>query len=320
MATYAYDDFQITFTPTADGGWVMLTEEPGGEQHQMPFVVPLTAQQLEDAVLSIAAKRSRTARAGPATREVGPADATVELDAEQVGAALADALFANGVGAAYDAARDASNSKQRGLRLTLSLGDAPALMSLPWEFLYRRPRFIASQRHSPLVRRLDTGTRTAPPDITSKVKILGVVSSPSDLSPLEVDVERSRVEQAVQKMVNAGRVELDWLEPATPGLLRKALRDNSYHILHYVGHSSFTSANEGAIYLENAAGLATEVDNTVLANLLGDQNSLRLVVLNSCEGARTTLSATSRRLFWSPSRLASTVLSTSVARPAAFSR
>jgi len=290
MATYAYDDFQVTFTPAAAGGYDMVAEEPSGAVHRTHFAVPLPAEQLEQAVLSIAARRSRTARLGPTSREVGPAAESVELDAEQVGAALADALFADGVGAAYDAARDVSNTAQRGLRLTLSLASAPALISLPWEFLYRRPRFIASQRHSPLVRRLDTGTRTAPPGITGKVRILGVISSPSDLSPLEVDVERGRVEQAVAKMVTARRVQLDWLEPATPSSLRRALRDSSYHILHYVGHSSFTNNDEGAIYLEDEAGAAVEVDSTVLANLLSDQNSLRLVVLNSCEGARTTLS------------------------------
>ena len=36
-------------------------------------------------------------------------------------------------------------------------------------------------------------------------------------------------------------------------------------------------------------GSSVEVDETLFANLLSDQNVLRLVVLNSCEGARTTL-------------------------------
>ena len=36
-------------------------------------------------------------------------------------------------------------------------------------------------------------------------------------------------------------------------------------------------------------GTSVEVDETLFANLLADQDVLRLVVLNSCEGARTTL-------------------------------
>ena len=91
------------------------------------------------------------------------------------------------------------------------------------------------------------------------------------------------------KVAELGRVELDWLEPATPRRLREALRDGSYHVLHYVGHSDFTAAGEGVLYLEGQGGAHATVDGTELANLLADQTSLRLVVLNSCEGARTTL-------------------------------
>ena len=91
-------------------------------------------------------------------------------------------------------------------------------------------------------------------------------------------------------MVANGQVRLDWLEPASPRSLRLALRDGNYHAIHYVGHSDFTAAGNGVIYLEDPDdGNAVEVDETLFANLLSDQNALRLVVLNSCEGARTTL-------------------------------
>jgi hypothetical protein len=91
-------------------------------------------------------------------------------------------------------------------------------------------------------------------------------------------------------MAAAERVELDWLEPATPRALRHALRDGNYHVLHYVGHSAFTNEGEGMLYLERESdGQSVGVDETLFANLLSDQDRLRLVVLNSCEGARTTL-------------------------------
>ena len=218
-----------------------------------------------------------------------PTDVSTEVDVEQLGAALAGALFGADLGREYDSLRQSCEREQRGLRLTLSLAGAPALLSVPWEFLYRRPRFLASQRHTPLVRHLETGTLTSPPTIESTVRILGVIASPRDLAPLDVDAEKARVEKALAKTIQLGRVELDWLDPATPRSLREALRDGTYHILHYVGHSSFTDANEGVIYLEDADDAPREVDEHALANLLSDQNRLRLVVLNSCEGARTTL-------------------------------
>ena len=208
--------------------------------------------------------------------------------AEALGAALAGALFADGIGDAYDEARVSNARASRGVRLTLSLAGAPALLSLPWEFLFRRPRFLANSRHTPVVRRLDAGVKLDPVPITGTVRILGVVSNPNEFARLDVRAEQRRVEKAVSAMKKAGRVELKWLPSATPESLRQALLDE-YHVLHYIGHSSFTAANDGAIYLRNADGSAAEVDGTKLANMLSDQNSMRLVVLNSCEGARTTL-------------------------------
>src|SRR6476646_1471040 len=131
---------------------------------------------------------------------------------------------------------------------------------------------------------------SAAPVIDGAVRILGIVASPEDLAPLDVDGERRRIEQAMSSVVAAGQVRLDWLEPASPRSLRLALRDGNYHAVHYVGHSDFTAAGDGVIYLEHPDdGTSVAVDETLFANLLSDQNQLRLVVLNSCEGARTTL-------------------------------
>ena len=66
--------------------------------------------------------------------------------------------------------------------------------------------------------------------------------------------------------------------------MREQLRDGSYHILHFIGHSDFTDAGEGLLFLEDDSGAAAQVTEAVLTNLLGDQVSLRLVILNSCEG------------------------------------
>jgi peptidoglycan hydrolase-like protein with peptidoglycan-binding domain len=316
MATYVYDDFRVTFTPRAEGDFTVRAVEGTGTSTTGVFTLPLSGDDLERAVLEVAHARAarRTRRAepaplvvvpappvlvpaaptsdGPTTRDVGgdgpPAAA---IDAEQLGGALADALLLGPLGEAYGEAATRAAANRRGLRLTLSLAEAPALLSVPWEFLYRRPRFLASQRHSPVVRLLDTGSKVPPPTIDTKVRMLAVVASPKDLPALDVDGERRRIEQVVAGMAAADRIELDWLDPATPRALRHALRDGNYHVLHYVGHSAFTALGEGMLYLEQEPdGTSIPVDSTLFANLLADQDRLRLVVLNSCEGARTTLS------------------------------
>ncbi len=309
MPTYLYDDFRVWFTPRSDGDYELRGRCATGATVTGVFRLPLNAEELEQAVLTVARGRAAVTRraapgaslaslpgrvASPAgsgsapTRDISPVRRT-EIDGARLGALLADALLAGKLGQAYDAALEEADQRLRGLRLTLSLADAPALLSVPWEFLYRRPVFLASQRHTPVVRQLETGARVPPPAIDDVVRILAVVASPTDLAPLNVDDERARVEQSVAAVKQMGRVQLDWLDPATPRGLQQALRDGSYHVLHYVGHSDFTPDGEGLLYLENKDQRSVAVDGTLLANLLADQRMLRLVVLNSCEGARTTL-------------------------------
>jgi peptidoglycan hydrolase-like protein with peptidoglycan-binding domain len=309
MAAYVYDDFRVTFTPRAEGDFELRAVAADGAEASAVFVLPLSENELERAVLDVADSRAarRTRRGTPdpplavvATAEASSTVATVTrdvggdgppvMDAEALGATLADALLCGEIGSAYLEATNRAAAKGSGIRLTLSLADTPALLSVPWEFLYRRPRFLASQRRTPLVRLLDTGSLVPPPTIDAKVRMLAVVASPKDLPALDVEAERQRIEQVVAGMAAAERIELDWLDPATPRALRHALRDGNYHILHYVGHSAFTAQGEGMLYLEQENdGKSVAVDSTLFANLLSDQDRLRLVVLNSCEGARTTL-------------------------------
>ena len=286
MATYVYDDFRVTFRSRIDGSYDVVAVGSTGVETTGEFRVPLSSGVLGGIVQRLS--RTATRRASQPTRDLRPAGPAVR-DAEVLGGALADALFSGAVGASYDADRLRAERAGHGLRLSLSLADAPALLSVPWEFMYRRPRFMASQRDTPVVRLLDIGSAVPPPTVASVVRILGVIANPRSLPPLDVDAERRRVEQTLARVTEFGRVELDWLEPATPRRLREALRDGSYHVLHYIGHSDFTDDGEGMLFLEDIDGTAAEVNSTVLANLLDDQDDLRLVVLNSCEGARTSL-------------------------------
>ena len=287
MATYVYDDFRVTLAPLADGTYEARAVDETGAEHVGVFRIPLAEDELEQAVLEVARGRSRAA--ATATRDVGAAGPPA-FDAETIGGGLADALLAGDLEVAYGQARQRAAAAGRGLRLTLSLGAAPQLLSVPWEFLYRRPRFFANQRQTPLVRHLEharpAGAAVHRPDrARPRRRRQPAAISARSTSPPSGSVSSRR---SPRSPPSAGS-QLDWLEPATPRSLRQALRDGSYHILHYVGHSDFTADGDGVLFLEDADGTSAEVDSTELANLLADQTSLRLVVLNSCEGARTTL-------------------------------
>jgi len=291
MATYDCDDFRISFDRAPGGGdaggsgpaYGVVARMADGREVRSAFALPVTTEALEAAVLQLGRSRS-------VDREVAPEMITErKANAEELGDTLAKALFSEEIGALYDEARRSAAAQGRGVRLTLSLASTPELLSVPWELLYRRPSFLASQRRSPVVRYLEIGDVPPPACIEGPVRVLGVVSSPPGLPELDVEEERARVERALDSMIKRGLVELDWCDPATPKSLRERLRDGSYHVLHYVGHSDFTHDGEGLLFLMDEAGGAARVTEAVLTNLLGDQTSLRLAVLNSCEGARTTL-------------------------------
>ena len=291
MAAYEYDDFWVEFSPRAGGGYSVAARAPDGETSKGSFQLPFTNEQLEAAVRTLGYTRAAT------TRDIGEVTTERRLTAEQLGGELADALLIGPTGDLYSQARSAAIAKNRGVRLWLSLGKAPGLLSVPWEFLYLQPTFLASQRKTPIVRFLSTNAPVAPRRIEDTVRILGVVASPDGLPKLEVAQERQRVDDALAKARQEREVTIDWLDPATPKALRLALQKGEYHILHFVGHSGYVDDGDakngggggGVLFLENEDHSAAQVSDAQLVNLLGDQDSLRLVVLNSCEGARTSV-------------------------------
>ncbi len=77
-----------------------------------------------------------------------------------------------------------------------------------------------------------------------------------------------------------------------PGLeaLQMRLRSGGpYHVLHFVGHGAFDEQNQdGLLVFEDSTGAAQMVNGQRLGTILHNHHSLRLAVLNACEGGRTS--------------------------------
>ncbi len=217
----------------------------------------------------------------------GSTDGDVAL-VQHFGAALFDALIQGDIRTAYDRSRQVTSGTDQGLRLKLRIL-APELLTVPWEFLYdaRSGEFVALSRHTPVMRYLelllpDPDFAVAPP-----LRILGIVSAPSDLAPLDTAQEKTRVVEALKGVMERGLVELVWLEQATWQALQDAMQQGPWHILHYMGHAFFDPRiGEGALAMTGKDGTAWLLSATQLGRLLADQRSLRLAVLSACEGAR----------------------------------
>ena len=99
----------------------------------------------------------------------------------------------------------------------------------------------------------------------------------------------AQTRSALRELEEAGLVILERLQPATLSALQRRLRQGACHILHFVGHGAFDeTAQDGVLLLEDEQGRGRAVSAQDLGVLLHDHPSLRLVMLNSCEGARTS--------------------------------
>ena len=254
----------------------------------------------------------------------GEASATVELDAEGLlarrgllqQAVLASAvpsrrvlpeteqpvreagqvLFAGLLGAGevagrYRAAAAVAAVRGEGLRVVLRI-DTPALAGLPWEAMYDQAAGAYVCRQDQLVRHVPVPSVPAPLKVRPPLRILGVVSSPRGLPPLDVDKEQDQLARALARPATQGLAELHWAPTATWADLQDLLLDSEWHVLHFIGHGDFDPAqDEGVLALTREDGRADLVAAHRLVDLLRQARPMpRLVVLNSCSGAAAGVS------------------------------
>jgi hypothetical protein len=115
-----------------------------------------------------------------------------------------------------------------------------------------------------------------------------MIASPGDYPPLDVEREWDRLSDALSDLTGDGFLTVDRLPLASLSQLQRQLNNREYHIFHYIGHAGFLEdVQDGALILEDEKGRGRVVSGQDLGTLLGDHPSLRLVVLNACEGARS---------------------------------
>ena len=277
-----YDAFRIRverLSPGSDAYEVHASTATG--EATGSFTVPVSRLELENLVLRMS--RARTAVRSPGSPEL-------EL-VRRFGGDLFTSMFAGHVRDLYRDAYAGAQRSHRGLRITLGLTDTPELMDLPWEYLYEDPAFLSISTWTPVVRYLELPRSRPPIEVTPPLRILAMVSRPSDAVALDVDLERSKLESALAGVSARGAVEIRWLEQATLSALQRELRRADYHVFHYIGHGDYDPAlGDGVLLLEDEYGKARRVRGSQLGTMLADETTLRLAVLNACEGARSSTS------------------------------
>src|SRR5215211_7821982 len=282
MSSWDYLDFELEIREGESRGYAVAVRSPAGEaQEQMSF--PFDERQLRDKLkdLEIALLRS-----GDTRRALSTEERTVQ----EFGQSLFEAVLVGKVGTCYYRSMDQAQQEGKGLRLKLHV-KPPKLTVLPWEFLYDPDRYeyLCFSRDTPIVRYTDLRQPVGRLTVEPPLRILGMVASPRDLDPLDVEHEKNLMDEAIEDLQADGLVNLTWLEGETWQDLQRAMRrDGPWHIFHFVGHGDFDlTAQEGLIaFTERETGRRHLLRSRDLARLLDGHPYLRLVFLNSCEGAR----------------------------------
>ncbi len=273
-----YDELSLRIQPGRGDAYRVLVEAPGGATAEGEFSNPFSPLEIDNFVVHAGVSR-RTAR--------GFRSSSMER-AKDFGSRLHDALLQGEVRDVYLDARRSAEGRQCGLRVTLRLTGTPELMEIPWEFLYERPQFLAQSIFTPVVRSLDLETIREPREVRLPLRILGMVSMPTGFVTLDVDEEKQKLEESLGPLIEAGLVQVNWLPSATLEALDRAISEpDEEHVLHYIGHGAYDErTQDGILVLEDRHGNPKEVSGAELSALLQDERSMRLVVLNACEGAR----------------------------------
>ena len=271
----SYSDFDIAITGTAGSYTVSVINSSEGEASSA-LALELNSQEFERLLHGAELELTRSRRQ---RRSVTAGDAGARL-----GAKLFDVLFGAELLSLWDGSCREAARTDKGLRLRLRI-EPSELARLPWEFLYdgRSREFLGRSRHSPIVRYLSVPQAIQPHETNGPLRILSVGASPSDMEPVGVEEEQRLIRDA---LAPESRIEFTVLQGSAFRDLQSALRSGPWHVLHFIGHGEFDERrDEGVVFLADANGRADRIAAGDLADLVADHRSLRLVVLNSCEGA-----------------------------------
>ncbi|MFZ7125325.1 MAG: CHAT domain-containing protein [Desulfobacterales bacterium] len=201
------------------------------------------------------------------------------------GSLLFERLFKGEIGDRYEQCTGfALASKESGLRLRLHI-KPPELAALPWELMFTPARnFLGTSHQYPVVR-----WRYVPKPIQSlqvSMPLRLLVAAPKLSKPfatLGIDQEIDGLKTALSGMGKAVEIEV-LQESVTLERLDRVLMEQPCHVLHFIGHAAFLG-DRGVLVFNDVRGGMEQVDEDRFAQLLSNHDSLKLIVLNACQGA-----------------------------------
>ncbi len=181
---------------------------------------------------------------------------------------------------------EVARDDQKGVRIRLSI-EPPEISAIPWEVLYDRNRdsFLATSTETPLTRYISIyepikALKTLPP-----IRILLLIPGGSGLQTVQ---EKDMIIEKIEGLGDA--IKLQVLDGAvTRSAISKELVEEQYHILHFIGHGAFEK-DEAYLVInsEENPDKFELVSSKVFTGYFKDYPWIKLVILNSCQGAEVS--------------------------------
>ena len=293
-----YADFDLSISCEGDTFYAKVIDSPAGPTAREKIPSPFEGMgpvelilRLENAVLSsIGNRRGRSSRGEAILKDFGRKVFNVVFrGSTQIAVQFNSSL-----------SMIAGNPDYEGLRVKLRI-ESPELTQWPWEYVYDeyKKNYLCLRERSPIVRFLEVNEPSGELEVEGRLNILGMIANPGgEWSTLDTERERKIIDDAIAPLQEQGRVKFRWVAGETIDHLLDAMQRDTWHVFHFIGHGGVFEYDEdepmtgppserdtGFIVLSDGAGGAAEISASSLKNVLQGQ-SLRLVLLNCCEGAR----------------------------------
>jgi CHAT domain/Effector-associated domain 7 len=215
-------------------------------------------------------------------------------DLAKDGQQLLQALFTDqNLRSAWDRAR--GRSPRCRIRVWVD-ANASELHAIPWELLQEGYGMLSASADTPFSRYLQAWEEWGNPVKDSTIRVLVVISNPNDLGtkyslpPVDMGLEEQTLRNAFPN-VGQGELCIEFLPaPVTLAKLETALRDKSYHILHFLGHGAYSAKQQqAALYMQGDDGNAQRVTDDDLTGMLARLGAPpHLIFLAACQSAQST--------------------------------
>lgn len=212
-------------------------------------------------------------------------------DLRRFGQAMREILFAGEV-------RDTANGIQGDIVAAI-LATNPRLKAIPWEYV-AWPNGQSGPHPNNSVVRIVPQARNEPLDRIVKsdgLRILVLTASPNGLGSFSFGEFEDAITRAFASALpeiaflreddprpETGRNFIRILEAATLARVRNAIKADSPHIVHFVGHGT----SEGIALVDTKKRAAVVLSGTSICEALRLAPSIRLLILSACETADTT--------------------------------